>query len=121
MPLTLRIESGRLAVIRMGAAVNGADAVVWHLDREPADDRASGPACPPQPAQRAPLGRPGARRGPGVFSPARSAPTSASGPSAVPRGVDLRQDGRTDVHVWSDAGFAHRVVAGPARDPASTG
>ena len=35
------------------------------------------------------------------------------GPQRVARGVDIREGGRTDIHIWSDARSDHRVVAGP--------
>ena len=102
-PLTLRIELGG-SVVRIGASVPGADALVFHLDRK-ADTVGIRPALSPVNLRRhAEWIAPGTLDGTAAYSTVLGTDVGA-GPQAVARGVDLRQPGRTDVHIWTDAGF----------------
>lgn len=101
--LTLRVELGG-SVVRIGASVPGADALVFHLDREAAT-LGIPPALPDVNLRKhAHWIAPGTLDGAAAFSTVLGTDVGA-GPQAVPRGVDLRQPGRTDVHIWTDAAF----------------
>jgi hypothetical protein len=101
LPLTLRIEAGG-GVVRFGASVNGADGVVWHLDREPLTVGIR-PGLPAVNLRNAAVWvDPGAVEGRAVFSTLLGTDVGV-GPQRVARGVDIRAQGRTDVHIWSDA------------------
>lgn len=103
LPVTIQIELAG-SYIRVGASVNGADAVVWHLDRE---TRTIGipPALDPVILRgHAAWIAPTTPEGRAAFSTVLGTDVGA-GPQRVPRGVDLRGAGRTDIHVWTDAGF----------------
>ena len=115
MPMTLRIELAG-PVLKLGVNLNGADAVVWHLDHRPLTTG----ILPALPAVNL--------RGSARWLTADSLDTVAAmtsslgtdvgvGPHRVARGVDVRHEGRTDVHVWSDAAFL--TVSSQARPPAS--
>jgi hypothetical protein len=101
LPLTLKIEAGG-GVVRVGASVNGADGVVWHLNREPltVGIRPGLPAVNLR--STATWVDPGTVEGRAVFSTLLGTDVGV-GPQRVARGVDIRQDGRTDIHIWSDA------------------
>ena len=102
LPLTLSIESAG-GVIRVGASVNGADGVVWHLNREPLTVGIR-PALPAVNLRNsATWVDPGAVEGRAAFSTLLGT-DSGVGPQRVARGIDIREPGRTDVHIWSDAG-----------------
>ena len=114
LPVTLEVELEG-GVVRLGANVNGADAVVWHLDREPATYGLR-PALPPHNLRKSATWlSPSARSGQAAFSTLLGTDVGV-GPQRVPRGVDLRSAGRTDVHVWSDSGFL--TVTSQATHPA---
>lgn len=103
LPLTLRVELGGPEV-RIGASVPGADALVFHLDRV-ADTVGIRPALTPVNLRRhAEWISPGTLDGAPAYSTVLGTDIGA-GPQAVARGVDLRHPGRTDVHIWTDAGF----------------
>lgn len=101
LPVTLRIESAG-GLIRVGASVNGADGVVWHLDREPltVGIRPGLPAVNLR--DSAAWVDPGAVEGRAVFTTLLRTDIGV-GPQRVARGVDIRAAGRTDIHIWSDA------------------
>lgn len=101
LPVTLRIESAG-GLIRVGASVNGADGVVWHLDREPltVGIRPGLPAVNLR--DSAAWIDPGAVEGRAVFTTLLRTDIGV-GPQRVARGVDIRAAGRTDIHVWSDS------------------
>jgi hypothetical protein len=101
LPVTLRIESAG-SLIRVGASVNGADGVVWHLDREPltVGIRPGLPAVNLR--DSAAWVDPGAVEGRAVFTTLLRTDIGV-GPQRVARGVDIRAAGRTDIHIWSDA------------------
>jgi hypothetical protein len=102
-PLTLRIELGG-PVVRIGASVPGADGLVFHLDHK-ADTVGIRPALSPVNLRKsAEWIATGALDGAAAFSTVLGTSIGA-GPQAVARGVDLREPGRTDVHIWTDAGF----------------
>ncbi len=103
MALTLRIELAG-SVIRVGASVNGPDAIVWHLDHEPLTTgiRPALPAVNLRSSAR--WLDPASREGQASFTSSLGTDIGV-GPQRVARGVDVRSDGRTDVHIWSDAGF----------------
>jgi hypothetical protein len=117
LPLTLRIESGG-GVIRVGASVNGADGVVWHLNREP-QTIGIRPGLPATNLRNAATWvDPGTVEGRAVFSTLLGTDVGV-GPQGVARGVDIRAQGRTDIHVWTDACFL--TVSSQARPtPTST-
>lgn len=117
LPLTLRIESGG-GVIRVGASVIGADGVVWHLNREP-QTVGIRPGLPAVNLRNAATWvDPGAVEGRAVFSTLLGTDVGI-GPQGVARGVDIRAQGRTDIHVWTDACFL--TVSSQARPvPTST-
>ena len=103
MPLVIRIELAG-SVIRIGASVNGADGIVWHLDHRPLTTGLR-PSLPARNLRgtAAWIAR-GTVEGQPAFSTILGTDTGV-GPGRVARGVDVRSDGRTDVHIWSDAGF----------------
>jgi hypothetical protein len=101
LPVTLRVESAG-GLVRVGASVNGADGVVWHLNREPATYGVR-PALPGVNLRNAAAWvDPGTLEGRAAFSTLLGT-TIGVGPQRVARGVDIRAAGRTDVHVWSNA------------------
>lgn len=117
LPLTLKIEAGG-AVVRVGASVGGADGVVWHLNHEPLTVglRPGLPAVNLR--DSATWVDPGAVEGRAVFSTLLGTDVGI-GPQPVARGVDIRAEGRTDIHVWSDA--SSLTVSSQARhSPAPT-
>jgi hypothetical protein len=78
--------------------------LVFHLDHE-ADTVGIRPALSPvNLRKRAKWIATGALDGASAYSTVLGTSIGA-GPQAVARGVDLRQPGRTDVHIWTDAGF----------------
>jgi hypothetical protein len=98
LPLRIEFEptDGR---IRMDAAVPGADAVAIHLDWRPATTGIA-PALPERNLrERAYWVDPSVVEQP-AFTWVLGTDVSI-GPVQVPRAVDLRQDGRIAVHVWS--------------------
>ncbi|GAA2737734.1 hypothetical protein GCM10009867_26070 [Pedococcus aerophilus] len=103
MPVVIRVELAG-SVIRIGASVNGADGIVWHLDHRPLTTGLR-PALPAGNLRgsAAWIAR-GALEGQAAFSTNLGTDIGV-GPGRVARGVDVRSDGRTDVHIWSDAGF----------------
>lgn len=103
LPLVIRVELAG-SVIRIGASVNGADGIVWHLDRRPLTTGLR-PALPSRNLRgtAAWLAR-GTVEGQAAFSTTLGTDIGV-GPGRVSRGVDVRSDGRTDIHIWSDAGF----------------
>lgn len=115
LPLTLKIEAAG-GVVRFGASVNGADGVVWHLNREPLTVGIR-PGLPPVNLRNsATWVDPGAVEGRAVFTTLLGTDVGV-GPQRVARGVDIRAQGRTDIHIWSDACFL--TVSSQAR-PAPT-
>jgi hypothetical protein len=103
----------------VGASVNGPDAIVWHLDHEPLTTgiRPALPAVNLRSSAR--WLDPGSREGQAAFTSSLGTDVGV-GPQRVARGVDVRSDGRTDVHIWSDAGFL--TVSSQARPrPRPTG
>lgn len=116
LPLTLRIELAG-GVVRVGAAVIGADGVVWHLDREPLSIGLR-PALPPVNLRKsASWVDPSAVEGRGVFSTILGTDIGL-GPQRVARGVDIRAEGRTDLHIWSDdCSFTVSSQARPSPSP----
>ena len=111
LPLTLRIESAG-AIVRVGASVNGADAVVWHLNRE-ALTVGIRPALPAVNLRNSAVWvDPGAVEGRAAFSTLLGADIGV-GPQRVARGIDIRAQGRTDVHIWS--GSCSLTVSSQAR------
>ncbi len=117
LPLTLRVELAG-GVVRVGAAVNGADGIVWHLDREPLSVGLR-PALPPVNLRKsASWVDPSAVEGRGVFSTILGTDIGL-GPQRVARGVDIRAEGRTDLHIWSsDCSFTVSSQARPSPTPA---
>lgn len=115
LPLTLKIEAAG-GVVRLGATIDGADGVVWHLNREPltVGIRPGLPAVNLR--SSAAWVDPGAVEGRAVFSTLLGTDVGV-GPQRVARGVDIRQDGRTDIHIWS--GACSLTVSSQAR-PAPT-
>jgi hypothetical protein len=112
-PLTLRVELGG-SVIRIGASVPGADGLVFHLDHEPATTGIR-PALPGRNLRKQAYWiSSGTLEGAAAFSTVLGTDVGAA-PQTVARGVDLRQPGRTDVHVWTDAGYL--TVSSQARPP----
>ena len=98
LPLRIAFEpvDGR---IRMGVDVRGADAVVVHLDWRPATTGIA-PALPARNLkERAYWVDPAVIEQP-AFTWVLGTDVSI-GPVEVPRAVDLRQDGRIAIHVWS--------------------
>ena len=103
MPLVIRVELAG-SVIRIGASVNGADGIVWHLDHRPLTTGLR-PALPDRNLRgsAAWIAR-GTVEGQAAFSTNLGTDVGV-GPGRVARGVDVRADGRIDVNIWSDAGF----------------
>lgn len=86
--------------VHVTAHVQGADAVVVHLDAMPATTGLP-PALPDRNLRRKGwwvVSRAGEQR---AFSTARGTVVGI-GPAVRARGLDLRPDGRLDVHVWSN-------------------
>lgn len=101
LPLTLRVESAG-AVLRVGASVAGADGVVWHLNREPLTVGIR-PALPAVNLRDSAVWvDPGALGGRAAFSTLLGTDVGM-GPQGVARGVDIRTQGRTDIHIWSNS------------------
>lgn len=103
LPVTITVELAG-SFIRIGASVIGADAVVWHLDRE---TRTFGipPALGPVILRgHAAWIAPDTPDGRAAFSTVLGTDVGA-GPQPAQRSVDLRSAGRTDVHVWTDSGY----------------
>jgi hypothetical protein len=101
LPFTLRVELAG-PVVRLGVNVNGADGVVWHLDHRPLTTGIR-PALPDVNLRgSARWVLPSALDGQTAFSSSLGTDVGI-GPQRVARGVDVRHEGRTDVHVWSDA------------------
>jgi hypothetical protein len=116
LPLTLRVEAGG-GVVRIGANVIGADGVVWHLNREPLTVGIR-PALPAVNLRNAAAWvDPGVLDGRAAFSTLLGTSVGL-GPQRVARGGDIRSEGRTDIHIWSDA--CSLTVSSQARPPAST-
>ncbi|MEP6854437.1 MAG: hypothetical protein ABJA33_03125 [Pedococcus sp.] len=103
LPLVIRVELAG-SVIRLGASVNGADGIVWHLDHRPLTTGLR-PALPDRNLRGGAvwISR-GSVEGQAAFSTNLGTDIGV-GPGRVARGVDVRSDGRIDVHIWSDAGF----------------
>lgn len=111
LPLTIKVELAG-SVIRLGASVNGADAVVWHLDHRP-DTRGLRPVLPPVNLRKSAAWLdPHTPEGRAAFTSSLGTDVGA-GPQPVARGVDVRFRGRTDVHIWSDA--VYLTVSSQAR------
>ena len=103
LALTIRIELAG-SVIRVGASINGADGVVWHLDHEP-NTIGLRPALPSVNLRRSAVWiAPSTPEGRAAFTSNLGTDVGA-GPQRVARGVDVRSPGRTDVHIWSDATY----------------
>jgi hypothetical protein len=103
LPFTLQVELAG-SVLRVAAAVDGADGVVFHLDHVP-DTVGIRPALRPVNLRgRASWMSPSAPAGQAAYSTMLGTDVGA-GPQAVARGVDVRSTGRTDVHVWSDSAY----------------
>ena len=117
LPLTIRIEAAG-GVVRIGASVNGADGVVWHLNRESLTVGIR-PGLPSiNLRKRAAWVDPSTVEGRAVFSTVLGTDVGV-GPQRVARGVDIREEGRTDIHVWTDGCFL--TVSSQARhSPTST-
>ena len=99
MPLRLVFVLTTAGVF-MSAHVQGADAVVVHLDAMPATTGLP-PALPDHNLRKRGwwvVGSAGEQR---AFTSARRA-VAGIGPAVRTRGLDLRPDGRLDVHVWSN-------------------
>ena len=111
LPMTLRIELAG-SFIRMGVNVNGADGVVWHLDHRPLTTGIP-PGLPDVNLRGSArwLGR-NTLDGQAVYTSSLGTDVGA-GPQRVARGVDVRSEGRVDVHVWSNA--ASLTVSSQAR------
>jgi hypothetical protein len=117
LPLTVRIELAG-GVVRVEAAVVGADGIVWHLDREPLSVGLR-PALPAVNLRKSAtwVDR-GAVEGRAVFSTILGTDIGL-GPQQVARGVDIRAEGRTDLHIWSnDCSFTVSSQARPTQRPA---
>lgn len=101
LPLEIRIELAG-PVVRLGVSIPGADAIVVHLDRKAAT-LGIPPGLPEKNLRRkAYWVAPDTGRNDMVLSTVLGTEL-AVGPEGVVRGMDLREDGRHDVHVWSDA------------------
>lgn len=115
LPLTLRIELAG-GVVRVGASVNGADGIVWHLDREPLTLGLRPGLKAVNLRESAHWVAPDTVAGRGVFSTILGTDVGL-GPQRVARGVDVRAGGRTDLHVWSnDCFFTVSSQARPTPD-----
>jgi hypothetical protein len=116
LPMRIRIESAG-AVIRVGASVSGAAGVVWHLNREPLTVGIR-PALPAVNLRNgAAWVDPSSLEGRAVFSTALGTDVGV-GPQRAARGVDIREQGRTDIHIWS--GACSLTVSSQARPAPST-
>jgi len=114
LPMTLRVELAG-PVVKLGANVNGADAVVWHIDHRPLTTGIL-PALPAVNLRgSAHWLAPDSLEGVAALTSSLGTDVGV-GPQRVARGVDVRHEGRTDVHVWSDAAFL--TVTSQARPPA---
>jgi hypothetical protein len=99
LPLEIRIELAG-PVVRIGVSVPRASALVVHLDHHPATTGIP-PALPFRNLRRAAHWlAPDTGGSDPAFSTVLGTQV-AIGPADVARGVDLRHDGRNDVHVWS--------------------
>jgi hypothetical protein len=117
LPFTVRVELAG-SVVRIGATVSGADAVVFHLDHVP-DTVGIRPALQAENLRgRARWISPTAPAGQAAYRTMLGTDVGA-GPQGVARGVDVRSRGRTDVHVWSEA--AYLTVSSQARPRPSGG
>ena len=117
LPFTLQVELAG-SVLRVTAAIEGADGVVFHLDHVP-DTVGIRPALRPVNLRgRATWISPSAPAGQSAYRTMLGTDVGA-GPQSVARGVDVRHTGRTDVHVWSDA--AYLTVSSQARPQPSAG
>jgi hypothetical protein len=117
LPFTIRIELAG-SVIRVGASVNGADAVVWHLNRQTGTTGLRPAIGRSNLRGRAAWIAPSTPEGRAAFTTVLGTDVGA-GPQRVARGVDLLSAGRTDVHIWTDA--AYLTVSSQARPrPAPT-
>jgi hypothetical protein len=99
MPLRLTFLLTTAGVF-MSAHVQGADAVVVHLDAMPATTGLP-PALPDRNLRKRGWWVVTAAGEQRAFTSARRAVVGI-GPAVRPRGLDLRPDGRLDVHVWSN-------------------
>jgi hypothetical protein len=103
LPFALRIELAG-PVVKVGVNVNGADGVVWHLDHRPLTTGIL-PALPAVNLRgSARWIDPNSLEGVAAMSSTLGTDVGV-GPQRVARGVDVRHEGRTDIHIWSDAGF----------------
>jgi hypothetical protein len=103
LPFVMRVELAG-SLVRVGASVNGGDAIVWHLDHQPLTIGIR-PVLPDLNLRgSAHWIAPNAREGQAAFSTSLGTDVGA-GPQRVARGVDVRGEGRTDVHIWSNAGY----------------
>lgn len=101
LPLEVRIELAG-PVVRIGISVPQASAIVVHLARQPATTGLP-PVLPFRNLRRHAFWLPPeAGRSDPAFTTVLGTDT-AIGPAGVVRGVDLRSNGRHDVHVWSDS------------------
>lgn len=101
LPLVIRIELAG-PVVRVGVSVPGASAIVVHLDRKPATTGLP-PVLPFRNLRRHAYWLPvAAGRDDPAFTTVLGT-DMAIGPERVARGVDVRSNGRNDVHVWSSS------------------
>jgi hypothetical protein len=101
LPLEIRLELAG-PVVRLGVSIPGADAVVIHLDHKPAT-LGIPPGLPDRNLRRRAFWvDPATDRNTPVLSTVLGTDV-AVGPEGVARGMDLRSQGRHDVHVWSDS------------------
>jgi hypothetical protein len=111
LPFTLRIELAG-ASIRLGVSINGADAVVWHLNRQTGTTGLKPAIARTNLRGRAAWIAPSTPDGRAAFTTVLGTDVGA-GPQRVARGVDLLSAGRTDVHIWTDT--AYLTVSSQAR------
>lgn len=111
LPFTLRVELAG-PVVRLAVNVNGADGVVWHLDHEPLTTGIP-PALPAVNLRGSTRWVSPSALGDQAAYTSSLGTNVGVGPQRVARGVDVRSEGRTDVHVWSDA--ASLTVSSQAR------
>jgi hypothetical protein len=117
LPFTLQVELAG-SVLRVLAAVDGADGVVFHLDHVP-DTVGIRPALRPVNLRgRSAWINMSAPAGQAAYRTMLGTDVGA-GPQDAARGVDVRSRGRTDVHVWSDGAFL--TVSSQARPRPSSG
>lgn len=101
LPVEIRLELAG-PVVRLGVGVPRARGLVVHLDRKPATTGLP-PVLPHRNLRRQAFWLPpDTGRSDPAFTTVLGTDT-AIGPAGVPRGVDLRFEGRLDVHVWSDS------------------